>query len=319
MDQLMEQLDESATGSSIVDDDAFDGDPVEVARRSGASRGTGALPLLVIRPTAGWRAIDFAELWRFRELLFFLAWRDIMVRYKQTVLGAAWAVIQPVMTMIVFTVFFGRLGGMARYAPEGVPYQVFVYSALLPWQFFSFGLAHGGISLIQSERLISKVYFPRLLLPFSTVGTGIVDFLVSCCVLACMMRYYQIGLTWNLLLLPVLVVGMTLAALGAATILASLSVTYRDFRYIIPFLAQIWMFSSPVAYPISLVEEHGNLLYYCYSLNPMAGIIDGYCSAFLGQPIHWDALGVSLTSAAVLFVVGLSYFRRGERRFADIV
>ncbi|MGQ0633580.1 MAG: ABC transporter permease [Planctomycetaceae bacterium] len=320
------------------DDDSLD-DPVLAAPAPAPARGRplaphgagGAeRPVVVIRPTAGNRAINLAELWRARELLFFLAWRDIKVRYKQTVLGVAWAVIQPVLTMVVFTVFFGRVGGLARYTPANIPYQVFVYAALLPWQFFAFALTHGGLSLIQSERLISKVYFPRLLLPCATVGTGLVDFAISCGVLASMMWWYAVAPTINLLLLPVLVAGMVLGALGAATLLASLSVAYRDFRYVIPFMVQVWMLSSPVAYPLNLVGKSlahrfpdrpalAYLLKLAYALNPMAGIIDGFSSALLGLPFHWDTLAVSLGTATALFVLGLWYFRSVERRFADIV
>lgn len=271
-------------------------------------------PLLVIRPTAGWRSINVRELWRFRELLFFLTWRDVQVRYKQTVLGAAWAVIQPVMTMVVFTIFFGRLGGMNR--EVGYAYPVFVYAALLPWTFFSGSVSQSGQSLIQSERLISKVYFPRLIVPFAAVGAQIVDFGISFLVMLGIMAWYGIVPSWNALILPVLVAGTTLAALGAGTLLASLSIAYRDFRYVIPFLIQIWMFVSPVLYPWSRVPDEWRL---AYAINPMAGLIGGYRAALLGEPIAWDTLGISLGSATILFLIGLSYFRRTERRFADIV
>lgn len=308
---MIEQIDETATVGSPPGGPGSDRKPVRTPTAAQTSP-----RLLIIRPTSGWRSLDFAELWRFRELLTQMTLRDVQVRYKQTVLGVAWAIIQPLMTMIVFTVFFGRLGGMAKYAPEGVPFQVFVYAALLPWQFFAFGLNHGGMSLIQSQRLISKVYFPRLLLPFSTAATAFVDFCISGAVLALMMLYYRIPLTWNLLLLPLLVIGMTLAALGAATLFGSLAVTYRDFRYLIAFLGQIWMFASPVAYPMDRVTEQWRLV---YALNPMAGVIDGYSSALLGLPIHWDTLLISIASSTVFLILGLVYFRRVERRFADIV
>lgn len=271
-------------------------------------------PWLVIQPTAGWRSINFRELWRFRELMFFLTWRDVQVRYKQTVLGAAWAVIQPVMTMVVFNIFFGKLGGMNREVVDAYP--VFLYAALLPWTFFSGSVSHSGQSLIQSERLISKVYFPRLIIPFAAVGAQIVDFGISFLVMLGIMAWYHVVPTWNVLLLPVLVAGTTLAALGAGTLLASLSIAYRDFRYVIPFLVQMWLFVSPVLYPWSRVPNAWRL---AYAINPMAGLIGGYRAALLGEPIAWDTLGVSLASAAILFLIGLSYFRRTERRFADIV
>ena len=271
-------------------------------------------PTMSIRPTSGWRAINLAEVWRFRELAFFLAWRDVKVRYKQTVLGAAWAVIQPLMTMLVFTIFFGRLGGMSKYSTSN--YEIFVFSALLPWTFFAGALAQCGSSLITNERLISKVYFPRLLIPMASLGTGLVDFAISFAVMALMMVYFQVGLTLNLLLLPVLICGLVIAALGSGMILASLAVVYRDFRHMIPFLVQIWMFASPVAYPLSIVPEKWRLV---YSINPMAGLIGGFRSALLGEQIQSDCLAVSLLSAIILCTIGLSYFRRVERRFADII
>lgn len=272
-------------------------------------------PLFVIRPTSGWRAINFRELWRFRELLLFLTWRDVQVRYKQTVLGAAWAVLQPVMTMIVFTVFFGRLGGMDK--DVTFPYPVFVYAALLPWTFFSSSVVQSGQSLIQSERLISKVYFPRLLIPFAAVGAQIVDFAISSVVMACLMGWYGVPPTLNLLFLPLLIAGTLLASLGAGTLLASLAIAYRDFRYVIPFLVQLWMFASPVAY--ELQNKVPAAWRAAYAINPMAGVIAGFRAALLGEAMPWDCLIISLISATGLFLIGLSYFRRVERRFADIV
>lgn len=323
MTSLMKSAAEA--GEAFPDTDEIDvlnvSDGATVAMRPASGKTvaapvSGDLPITVIRPTGGKRAIDFRELWRWRELLFFLTWRDLQVRYKQTVLGVGWAILQPLMTMVVFTIFFGRLGGMAKHAPPEIPYQVFVYASLLPWLFFSFALMHGGMSMIQSERLISKVYFPRLLLPASTVLTGLVDFFVSSTVLAAMMAFYGVVPNWNLLLLPLLIGGMALTALGAASLLASLAVAYRDFRYVIPFLAQLWMFSSPVAYPMKMVDPEWRRV---YALNPMAGIIDGFSSALLGQTIHWDTLLISLSTGLVMLLVGLRYFRSAEGRFADIV
>ncbi|HEY3968493.1 MAG TPA: ABC transporter permease [Planctomycetaceae bacterium] len=308
------------TDELTLDAESMPASPAALAERDMAGSTTrapappDAQHLLTLRPTSGWRAINVRELWRFRELAFFLAWRDVKVRYKQTVLGAAWAVIQPVMTMVVFSVFFGRLGGMSQHVDQAYP--IFVYSALLPWTFFSGAVSQCGGSLIQSERLISKVYFPRLLIPFAAVGAALVDFAISFAVMGLMMFYYGVAPTANLLLLPALVLATALSALGAGTLLASLSVAYRDFRHVIPFLVQIWMFVSPVAYPLKVVPASWRL---AYALNPMAGIIGGYRAALLGEAIPWDCLAVSFAAALALFGLGLMYFRRVERRFADIV
>lgn len=277
---------------------------------------TAASRTLVIEPRSGWRGINAGELWQYRDLLYFLTWRDVKVRYKQTVLGAAWAVLQPVMTMIVFTVFFGELGGMAQSTHVNVPYPVFVYAALLPWTFFAGAVTQCSQSLIAGSNLISKVYFPRLIVPFAAVGAGLVDFAISFVVMLGLLLWYGLGWSAHILLLPLLVFGTLFAALGAGTLLAALTVAYRDFRYVVPFLVQIWMFVSPVAYPLDVVPTEYRLL---YSLNPMAGLIAGYRASLLGQPVPWDCLGVSLAVAVALFVVGAAYFRRVERRFADIV
>lgn len=279
-----------------------------------AARPECELPITLIRPTPGWRLIDLGEIWRYRELLFFLTWRDVKVRYKQTVLGAAWAVIQPVMTMIVFSIFFGRLGGMGQHASAAYP--IFVYAALLPWSFFSAAITQSGQSLIASAAMLTKVYFPRLIIPVASVGGLLLDFAISFAVMLVLMIYYGVNPTVQILFLPLFVVGTILATLGVGTFLSALAVAYRDFRHVIPFLAQIWMFASPVAYPITVVPEKWRLL---YALNPMAGIISGYRSALLGEPFHWGMIGVSFLVAMILFVMGAFYFRRIERRFADIV
>jgi lipopolysaccharide transport system permease protein len=270
--------------------------------------------ILVIKPQPGWRAIDLAELWRYHELLYFLAWRDVKVRYKQTVLGAAWAVLQPVMTMIVFTIFFGRLGGMDRHTEAAYP--VFVYAALLPWQFFAASVTQSGQSLVAGANLISKVYFPRLIIPLSAVGAPLVDLGISFGVMFLLMAWYGVSVGVPALALPLCVAGTMVAAIGVGTFLSALTVAYRDFRYVVPFLVQVWMFASPVAYPFEVVPERWRLL---YSLNPMAGIISAYRSALLGEPFHWGAIGVSITVALLIFAGGTLYFRRVERRFADIV
>jgi lipopolysaccharide transport system permease protein len=274
------------------------------------------LPETVIRPTSGWRVLDLGELWRYRELLYFLTWRDVKVRYKQTVLGAAWAILQPVMTMIVFTIFFGRLGGLDQNQHVTSAYPIFVYAALLPWQFFASSVSQGGQSLVSSANLISKVYFPRLIVPTASVGAGLVDLAISFAVMFGLMVYYHVPYTMQMLAIPMLLFGTLVSAVGTGTFLSALTVAYRDFRYVIPFLVQIWMFASPVAYPFEVVPQQWQLL---YAVNPMAGIISGYRSALLGEPFQWGAIGVSLLSGAILFVVGTLYFRRVERRFADIV
>lgn len=269
---------------------------------------------IVVKPSPRWRALDFAELWRFRELAFFLTWRDVKVRYKQTVLGLLWAVLQPVMTMLVFTLFFGRLGGMAE-ATE-VPYPIFVYAALLPWQFFSTAVSAAGQSLVGASNLISKVYFPRLIVPTAATGAALVDFVISLGVMAVLMAWYGYAPSAWTLLLPLLMLLTLVAALGIGTLLAGLTVAYRDFRYVIPFAMQMWMLASPVAYPLSKVPEVWRLL---YAVNPLAGLIGGFRAALIGEPMPWAELAVSVGSAVVLLVVGVFYFRSVEKRFADIV
>ena len=287
----------------------------ETAAATSAEEAVAAAEIVtVIEPTPGWRAVDFRELWKYRELLFFLAWRDVKVRYKQTVLGAAWAVIQPVMTMLVFTVFFGRLGGMSKHTT--LPYPIYIYAALLPWQFFSTSVTQSSQSLVGSANLISKVYFPRLIVPLATIGVALVDLCISFLVMFGLMAWYGVAPTASVLLLPVCVAATILAAVGTGTLLSALTVAYRDVKYTVPFLVQIWMFASPVAYPYEKVPEGWQLW---YAVNPMAGIISSYRSALLGEAFHWDAIGVSVLSAAAMFVAGVFYFRRTERRFADIV
>lgn len=267
----------------------------------------------LIRPRRGWRSLDFKELWAYRELLWVLTLRDIKVRYKQTVLGVAWAVIQPVMTMIVFSIFFGRL---ARMPSDGFPYPVFVYAALLPWTFFANALVGSANSLVGSANLISKVYFPRLIIPLSSVGAGLVDFAISAVILLVMMLVYGVGWSVNLLLAPALVLAVIFTALGVGTLLSALTVAYHDFRYVVPFLIQLWMFVTPVVYPASLVPEYWQWLFY---LNPMAGLIEGFRAAFLGRPFDIVGLSISFTVAVAFFLAGILYFEKVERRFADII
>jgi len=255
--------------------------------------------------------IDWRELWAYRELLGFLVWRDLKVRYKQTVLGAAWAILQPLMTMAVFTILFGRWANMPS---DGLPYSLFAFAALIPWSFFANALAATSGSLVGSTHLISKVYFPRLLIPLSSLGMGLMDVVISLAVMLVMMQFYDVAITWQLLALPA-VIGLTLAiAFGVGAAVSSLNVMYRDIRYVVPFLTQIWMFGSPVIYPVSLVPAEWRWAYY---LNPMAGAIDGFRAALLGTPFNLPALGMSAIVTAVLLWIGLAYFRRVEGRIAD--
>ena len=270
--------------------------------------------VLVIRPTRGWLKLNFRELWDYRELLYFLVWRDIKVRYKQTALGAAWAILQPVMTMVVFSIFFGRL---AKVPSDGIPYPVFAYAALLPWQLFAYALSESANSLVGSQNLIKKVYFPRLVVPIAGVLAGLVDFAISFVVLLGLMAYYGIHPTTAILVLPAFIVFAVLTALSAGLWLSALNVQFRDVRYTIPFLTQFWMFVTPVAYSSSLVPEKWRAL---YGLNPMVGVVEGFRWALLGKsassgPMLW----VSVMAVVLLLVGGLAYFRRMESTFADVV
>ena len=269
--------------------------------------------LTIIEPSHGWRTLDLKELWAYRELLYVLTARDVKVRYKQTVLGLAWAIIQPVMMMVVFSIFFGRLAQMPS---DGLPYPIFVYAALLPWTFFANAVTASGSSVVSSANLVSKVYFPRLIIPLASVGAGLVDFAISACLLLLLMVWYGVGWTPNLVLVPLLVVGVMFTALGVGTLLSALTVAYRDFRYAVPFMIQLWLFATPVVYPASLVPAEWRWLLY---LNPMAGIVDGFRSAFLGTPFDFTAIAISLGVAVLLFFIGVAYFEKVERRFADIV
>ncbi len=227
-------------------------------------------PLVTIEPSRSWVALDLGGLWAYRELLYFLTWRDVKVRYKQTALGAAWAIIQPLFTMLVFTLFFGRL---ANIPSDNMPYPIFAYAGLLPWTFFSNAVTNSGNSLVGSANLISKVYFPRLIIPAAAVGAGIVDFAIAFVVFILLMMYYGVSMTWNLVMLPVLVALVTLLALGVGMLMSALNVKYRDIRYALPFLIQLWMFASPVIYPSSIVPEGWR---WVLALNPLAGIIEGF-------------------------------------------
>jgi homopolymeric O-antigen transport system permease protein len=274
----------------------------------------GSLQRRRMEPSHGWVSLKLAELWAYRELLFFLVWRDIKVRYKQTVLGAAWAIIQPFMTMVVFSLFFGRL---ARVPSDGIPYPVFSYAALVPWTFFAYGLTESSASLVGSAQLIKKVYFPRLIVPIACVLSGVVDFVLAFLVLLGMMLYYGMGPTWQVVWLPFLLLLAFATALGVGLWLSALNVQFRDVRYAVPFLAQFWLFATPIAYPSSLLSQPWRTL---YGLNPMAGVVEGFRWALLGTATApGPILFVSAGTALGILVSGLFYFRRMERTFADVV
>jgi lipopolysaccharide transport system permease protein len=272
------------------------------------------LPLHTIEPSRAWAPLDLGEIWEYRELLYFLVWREIRVRYKQTALGIAWAVIQPFLTMVVFSIFFGWLAGVPS---DGLPYPVFAYCALLPWQLFAFALAESTNSVVANQRLITKVYFPRLIVPLSAVCVGLADFLVAFVVLIAMMVYYGIGpgvMLWTLPLWTLLAVA---TALGVGLWLSALNVRYRDVRYTLPFITSLWLYATPVAYPSSIVPAAWQPL---YALNPMVGVVEGFRWALLGRA--GPALVMVAVSGGVvvaMLVSGLFYFRRTERTFADLV
>jgi len=269
---------------------------------------------LILEPRRGWQSLDLAAVWRYRELLWFLAWRDITLRYKQTFLGAAWALIQPLFTMIVFSIFFGAL---AKIPSDGLPYPVFVLCALLPWQLFAYSLSQSSNSVVAEQRLITKVYFPRLIIPLASVLSGLVDFFIAFLLLVVFMAWFGVFPTLAILTVPFFVLLTLATALAVGLWLSALTVQYRDVRYTLTFLTQFWMFASPVAYPSSMVPEAWRAF---YGLNPMAGVIEGFRWALLGVaeapgPMLW----VSVATVAVMLVGGLYYFRRMEKTFADVV
>jgi lipopolysaccharide transport system permease protein len=278
--------------------------------------------IVYLRPSRGWTAVNLLDVWRYRELVYFLIWRDIKVRYKQTALGAAWAIIQPFFTMVVFTIFFGRLAGVPS---DGVPYPIFSFAGLLPWGLFSKALSDAGRSMIANRSMITKVYFPRLVIPLASVLSGLVDFGIGFLVLIGMMVYYnympgsetQITPTLAILTLPVFVLLALVTALGVGLWLSALNVIYRDINYILPFLTQFWLFVTPIAYPSSIVPEQWRWL---YAINPMTGVVEGFRWALLGvDTAPGPMLAVSSIIAVLLLVSGLFYFRRMERTFADMV
>jgi homopolymeric O-antigen transport system permease protein len=274
-------------------------------------------PIVRITPPSGWWAIRFGELWEYRELVYFFVWRDIKIRYKQTAIGAAWAVLQPFLTMLIFSLF---LGALAHIPSQGLPYPIFYYSALLPWMYFAASLQNATNTIVENQRVITKVYFPRLALPISAVFSGLVDFAISFLMFVAMMAYYHIHPTLAVLWMPVFLLMAVLTALGMGLWLSALNAIYRDVRYVVPFLVQFWMFASPVVYPSSLVSARWPKWAWLYGLNPMVGVIEGFRWSIAGSG---DPPGrLVLISAGVVLVVllsGLAYFQRMETTIADVV
>jgi lipopolysaccharide transport system permease protein len=273
-----------------------------------------AVPVMRITPPTRWWILPLDELWDFRELVYFFVWRDIKIRYKQTAIGAAWAILQPLLAMLVFTLFFGRL---AHIPSEGLPYQVFVYAGLLPWMYFAAALQNATNTIVENQRVITKVYFPRLVLPLSAVLSGLVDFGISFLIFAVMMLYYKIHLTMHILWLPVFLLLAVLTAFGVGLWLSALNAIYRDVRYVVPFLVQLWLFSSPVIYPPSLISAKWRWL---FGLNPMTGVIEGFRWSLAG---HVDPPGrLILVSSGIVIVIALSglvYFQKMETVISDVV
>ncbi|HIH03269.1 MAG TPA: ABC transporter permease [Methanoregulaceae archaeon] len=270
-------------------------------------------PTLVIRPPRKWVPINFSELWSYRELLYFFVWRDVKIRYKQTGLGVAWAVIQPLFTMLIFSVIFG---GFAKIPSDGLPYPLFTLAALLPWQLFSEGMTRSTTSMVSNANIMTKVYFPRLIMPIAGILSPLVDFLVAMIILILMMAYYGFVPTVNVIFLPAFVLLALATSLGVGLWLSALNVQYRDFQYTVPFLIQLWMFASPVVYSTSLVPAQYQLL---YGLNPMAGVIEGFRWVLLGTAPPSGVIGLSVIVVLFLLVSGAFYFKKMEQYFADIV
>jgi lipopolysaccharide transport system permease protein len=272
------------------------------------------IPFIRIEPSRGWVSLKLHEILEYRELLYFLAWRDIKVRYKQTVLGVAWAIIQPFFTMLVFSVFFGKLGKMPS---DGIPYPIFAYAALVPWTFFAHGLNQSSNSLVSGAQLIKKVYFPRLIVPVASVLSGVVDFILAFIVLLGMMLYYGLTPTANVVWLPAFLLLALITSLGVGLWLSTLNVQYRDVRYAVPFITQFWLFATPIAYPSTLLSEPWRTL---YGLNPMVGVVEGFRWVLLGTNTRpGGMIFVSCLMAIAILITGAFYFRRMEKTFADVV
>jgi lipopolysaccharide transport system permease protein len=268
---------------------------------------------LVLRPHSGWQPIDLQEFWARRELFQFLIWRDIKIRYKQTIFGGLWALLQPLLPMIIFTLFFNRLAGIGT---DGPPYPLFAYSGLVLWTFFANAVSSSSNSLVGNQALVSKVYFPRVFIPLATIGALLLDFLIGLLLMFAMMAYFHWPLWWGCLLIPFYILGALLAASGVGLILSGLNVRFRDVKYAVPFFIQMGLFVSPVIYPLHYIPQQYQLL---LGLNPMTGMIIGFRYAALGGPVDWALVGISAVMSVALFVAGLFIFRRTERRFADII
>jgi lipopolysaccharide transport system permease protein len=270
-------------------------------------------PVLVIEPVGRWPGLNLRELRAYKGLFYFMVWRDLKIRYQQTVLGVAWAVIQPLVSTILFTIIFGRL---AKVPSDGVPYPVFALAAMIPWTFFSSSYANASMSLIGSANMISKIYFPRLIIPFTPVLVGLVDFAVSAVLLVIAMVIFGVGPSpIAILLVPFLLLVLLLTTAGVGSLLAAVNLEFRDVKHVVPFLTQLWMYASPVVYPISIIPERWRLL---YAVNPLAGIIEGLRAALFDLPVPWAVIAVSSLSGVAVFVLGILHFRRTEPRFADI-
>jgi lipopolysaccharide transport system permease protein len=270
-------------------------------------------PLVSIRAGGRPAPVDLKSLWAYRELFYFLTWRDVKVKYKQTALGAAWAVIQPLFTVIIFSIFFAKLAGMPS---DGVPYPLFAYAAVLPWIFFSNAVTKSGASLVGSANLITKVYFPRMIIPAAAVAAGLIDLAVAFGILAVLMIYYAVGMTWGLLMVPALIVVTALLAVAVGMWASALDVRYRDVRHALPFAIQLTMFVTPIIYPASVVPERWR---WAFNLNPLTGIIEGYRAALFGRPFDWAALASSVAITLALLFYAAYYFKRVERTFADVI
>jgi lipopolysaccharide transport system permease protein len=270
-------------------------------------------PVVVIEASKAWVPLNLLNLWAYRELVYFLMWRDVKVRYKQTILGAAWAVMQPLITTLIFTVLFGRWAGIPS---DNVPYPMFVYSGLLAWTFFSNAVMSAGNSLIGNANLITKVYFPRMIIPAAAVGSGLVDLAIAFSIQIALMVYYKVHLSWNIVLLPLIILMMTLLALGVGMWTAALNVKYRDVRYALPFVIQIWMFLTPIIYSASMIPEQWR---WTLRLNPLASIIEAYRACLVGQPIRWIALAAAAAASVVIVILASYMFRRMEKSFAELV
>jgi lipopolysaccharide transport system permease protein len=282
------------------------------AKDVAADDGVELLHETIIRPRSGWIGIDWQEMWSHRELLYFLVWRDISIRYKQTILGWAWAILHPLLMMMIFTLIFGRFAKIEP--PHGIPYPVFVFAGLIPWTLFSQGLTQSAMSLVNQQQLLTKVYFPRLFVPVAAACVFLVDLLVSLVIYALMLWYYGVTPSWGVVWLPFLIAMTLVATLGYGVMLAALTVFYRDFKHIIQFLVQILMFLTPVVYPVEYVGARWRLI---LSLNPIFGILNAYRSAILGMEWNKLSLAISTAMALAMFTFSIFYFRKTERRFAD--